>query len=59
MKKTYFKPEILLEQMEAEEIIAVSLVDVASDGNDALGRESMDDFIDLSNDDDLDLFNLE
>lgn len=58
MKKTYFKPEMLLEQMEAEEIIAVSLVDVTSDGNDALSRDPMEDAIDFG-DNNLDLLNLE
>lgn len=39
MKKRYFKPEMLIEQMEPEEMIAVSLLDGDANGNDALGRD--------------------
>ena len=40
MKKTYMKPEMLLEELELEQMIAVSIVDGDADpGKPALDRE--------------------
>ena len=40
MKKTYMKPEMLLEELELEQMIALSIVEGEADPDaDALGRE--------------------